>query len=276
MFERDFNQMINKYGSRKQFAQRLGIQKSHLSALINGQYISLIMAIKIDNLSNGNLPAEKILAHTGKLDYAHAIQQLKRSAQKEVVTDPYCPVYSVNRPVLAINQSAPFCPILAQLDRMQATQTIIDENCTLIVGQHQLSLLISQQVKRETFLVVNLSELLHAQPSFQLPNTIGLWSRFAIGRALELKIQTMKKQPSSEKTPTLPPDFCPNWDKIVARKVAYVAQVCQLGSKNKYHKLKYIVQQGIAALIEAVDRDQLSVDKAYQMAKRPRTQQKIL
>ena len=78
MIKDNIHQLIKEQGSRQRLSQRLRLKHvSMISKVLSGHLVSLLLALKLDDVSNGNIPAELLLKECGKLEEVHEAKSIQ-------------------------------------------------------------------------------------------------------------------------------------------------------------------------------------------------------
>lgn len=247
-------ELIKQHGSRENLAHRLQISVSRLSELLSGHDISLPLALKIDVLSKGAIPAEQLLKHNGKLALSNTVKQIKSLAQQQIISATPAaqlatrPLVSIERPDKPAYTEGYPLPLTTPLRPL-----LVDETHTLIWGGYIWRQLEEANVTVTKILIINLPALLETEEPLTTPYSLTLLERTAVALALEATLHRLKKENNNVKAAY----FCPNLDKLETRKDVLAAKCCQLGSRSHYHKLKYLLKQGHPKLLRALDSGEL-------------------
>jgi len=119
--------------------------------------------------------------------------------------------------------------------------------------------------------VIDLSALLQETVSLNaVPCTLLLSERAAIGMALERTLATWQLSGQISGTSRPEPDA------LGGRTDVRIARLTSLGGKTRYRHAKIVFTQGIPGLVSAMDKQQLSVQYAAQVASTSPDQQRVV
>lgn len=119
---------------------------------------------------------------------------------------------------------------------------------------------------------VNLPSLLQGKMSVAEIDHLTLREKVAISVGLEYLLED-EPQLFLEMMNADAASSCRSSDTSVKRKAAFMSKICGLGSKDTFYRARQICFQGILPLVDAVERKQIPIATAAQIAKLPKSEQ---
>ena len=278
MFNEGIHQFIRQMkGSRVKAGEAIGCTADMIGKMLRGdEAVPLQRALLIEELSDGAITVDCLIKRSHPA-LAKALRKSRHRHHKQAIQIKQ-PCFLVNMPVMAINvKRFTFCnrDYLTGSIKNKAT-LLVDEMAELLYGLNTLA--VAKKAGQSSIIVwsVSLTSLLHESNCTLETINLRLSQRLAVGLALESTLgnrQGLRTDITTNKKHKNSIELRLNWDEVSGRSDVFIAQLCGIGSKNTYCRLKQVFLHGIPALREAVDKKHISISRAAQMARLPSDQQ---
>lgn len=255
---------IHLCGSQAELARRIGAPTSTVNDWLNyGSKIPYDYAIEIVKLSNNTITLKELAPYAAKLN---------KYIQPKL--DAVQPREFVNQTPLAIQSAIISLPaLLAQpaklthvhnreIPALSSIKVGVDHAGIILFGHVYLSQYQQQAQQDIPVIVIDFQILLADKTAADVLGNLPISNRVAIGQYWE----QWKKCHLNQK-------IVSQWDSSITRWDELIAQRLGFHSKNTYWRAKLVIKLGCTELVSAMDTKKLSIAKAAELAKQPKSKQ---
>lgn len=284
MYQQDIHELIKAFGSQKALADCLKVDAPRISEIAAGLPASAAIAMKIELLSEGRIPAERLVSTTGKYAMSVLIRQIKHLAREQVYSGQTGSILSIRLPLSAIETDR-WSDFNTGYPISEATlptrPLLIDEQQQLLFSLHRLKAQKKRHQNTIQAYVIDLKKLCEHPTSTPIDDTFTVMERVAIGFALEAMLgkhqgkrtDILKIDQKASDTRQLPQNFAEVNIKSNKETREFITITAGFRNRETYRQACLIFLHGTPALCQAVAQRQIAIYRAVQMARLSKDEQ---